>query len=449
MDVPKTRYTRAADGAYIAYQVLPGGPTDLLYLPGWHSHLEVYWEQPRYARFMRRLSSWFRVITFDERGTGLSERTVALPHIDTMLEDVRAVLEAASAKRTVLWGDGPDGGGSCAVFAASFPEQTRALVWWSCHARSLVAPDYPWGFEEERLADEEEFVERACGGEGLSPDLLRFIGCSSLADDTAAQEWICKFYRYAATPGGARAFFKWYNAIDVRSVLPVIRVPTVVFPDAGPEAVEEARYVAAQIPGAKLMTRTGPDFPPWVVDVEANVAAVQGFLASVAEEEAALDRVLATVLYTDIVGSTDKATALGDSRWKELLGRHHLVVRAMLERYRGTEVKTTGDGFLATFDGPARAVKCAQGICEAVKALDLEVRAGCHTGEIELLGADVGGVAVHIGARIAALAGPSEVLVSSTVRDLVVGSGLTFSDRGSHALKGVPGRWKLFACRQG
>jgi hypothetical protein len=211
-------------------------------------------------------------------------------------------------------------------------------------------------------------------------------GASSLADDAPAQEWICKFYRYSATPGGARAFIEWYNAIDVRSVLPVIRVPTLVFPDAQSNSVEEARHVAAQIPGAKFMTRTGPDFPPWVVDAEANVAAVERFLASVREEEAALDRVLATVLFTDIVGSTDAAAALGDGRWRELLARHDTAVRAMFERYRGTEVKTTGDGFLATFDGPARAVKCAQAICEAVKPLGLEVRAGCHTGEVELAG---------------------------------------------------------------
>jgi len=448
MDVPKTRYTKAADGAYLAYQVLEGGGIDLLYVPGWHSHLEVYWEQPRYARFMRRLSSSFRVITFDERGTGLSERTVGSPHMETMLDDVRAVLDPAASERPVLGGDGPDGGGSCAVFAASFPEQTQALIWWSAHARSLVAVDYPWGQDAESLAEEERFIERACGDEGLSAELLRYIGCPSLADDPAAQEWVCKFYRYAATPAGARAFLAWYQAIDVRDVLPVIRVPTLVFPDAQTESVEEAQQIAAQIPGARFMTRPGADFPPWLVDMTRNVETVEGFVASIRQEEAALDRVLATVLFTDIVGSTQKAAEMGDARWKELLERQNVAVRAMIARYRGKEVNTMGDGFLATFDGPARAVKCAQAVCEAVKPLGLEVRAGCHTGEIELMGADgadVGGIAVHIGARVGALAGPSEVLVSSTVKDLVAGSGLVFEDRGQHTLKGVPEKWRIYS----
>jgi len=444
-EIPTSRYTRAADGAYLAYQVFGSGDTDLLYVPGWFSHLEVYWEQPQRTRFVTRLASSSRVITFDERGTGLSERTVGSPHLDTALDDVRAVLDAAGAERPVLLGEGPDGGGSCAMFAASFPERTLALIWWSAHARSVITPDYPWGDDEEALLHEQIFLERAWGSEESGAELLRAALCPSLADDPAAQRWIAKLFRYGATPGGARTFQEWYTTIDVRGILPAIRVPTLIVQDAGRDALEEARYIAERVPGARVGARGGIDLPAWLGDMDSNVAMIEDFIESVRDEERQLDRVLATILFTDVVRSTDRASELGDRRWAELLERHNTAVRAMLGRYRGTEVKTTGDGFLATFDGPARAVKCAQAICEAVKPLGLEVRAGCHTGEIELLGVDVGGIAVHIGARIAALAGPSEVLVSSTVKDLVAGSGLVFKDRGEHRLKGVPDPWHLYA----
>jgi len=445
MEIPRTCYTQAVDGAYLAYQVVGSGDTDLLYLPGWFSHLEIYWEQPQRTGFIKRLASLYRVITFDERGTGLSERTVGSPHLETAMDDVRAVLDAVGAERPVLLGEGPDGGGSCAMFAASFPERARALIWWSAHARSLVAIDYPWGDDEQASLDEQTSLERAWGNEESGAELLDITRCPSLADDPAAQRWIAKFLRYGATPGGARAFHEWYTNIDVRSVLHVIHVPTLVVQDAGPDAFEEARFIAAQIPGARVEARGGIDFPMWLGDATSHLALIEDFVESVQHEEQQLDRVLATILFTDIAGSTNKACAVGDARWTELLGKHNATVRAFLARYRGNEVKTTGDGFLATFDGPARAVKCAQGICEAVRPLGLEVRAGCHTGEIELLGADVGGIAVHIGARVAALAGPSEVLVSSTVKDLVAGSGLVFADRGEHELKGVPGSWRLYA----
>ena len=448
MEIPRTSYTQAADGAYLAYQVVGSGETDLLYLPGWFSHLEIYWEQPQRTAFIKRLAALHRVITFDERGTGLSERAVGSPHLETAMDDVLAVLEATGAERPVIFGEGPDGGGSCAMFAASFPERVLAFVWWSAHARSLVAADYPWGDDEQSVLDEQMSLERAWGNEDSGTELLRITHCPSLADDPAAQRWIAKFLRYGATPAGARAFHEWYVSIDVRSILPTIRVPALVVQDAGPEALEEARHIAAKIPGAQAGARGGVDFPPWLGDMTGNVAMVEAFLTGVRREEAELDRVLATVLFTDIVGSTDKACEVGDACWKELLERHNTTVRAMLTRYRGNEVKNMGDGVLATFDGPARAVKCAQAICEAVKPLGLEVRAGCHTGEIELMGADgadVSGIAVHIGARVGALAGPSEVLVSSTVKDLVAGSGLVFEDRGEHELKGVPEKWRLFA----
>jgi class 3 adenylate cyclase/pimeloyl-ACP methyl ester carboxylesterase len=447
MDVPKSRYVKTRDGVYLAYQVFGAGDTDLLYIPGWHSHLEVYWEQPDYARWMRRLGATYRVITFDKRGTGLSERAVRPPDLDAMMEDVQTVLDAAGADRPVLWGDGPDGGGACAVFAASFPDRTLALVWWSAQACVLAGPGYPW--EADDLAqDDDTLIERGWGDEDYGAEFLRMVGCPSLVDDPEARRWIMKFYRYAAAPSEAMAFSRVYEQIDVRSVLEAIHVPALVVQRPswpGIDTLEEARFIASKISGAEVLARPSNDWPPWLETDPKIHAAVETFIDSVRHEEAELDRMLATVLFTDVVGSTQKATELGDAHWKELLEKHNATARALLARYRGTEVKATGDGFLATFDGPARAVKCAQGICEAVKPLGLEVRAGCHTGEIELVGADVGGIAVHIGARVGALAGPSEVLVSSTVKDLVAGSGLVFEDRGEHELKGVPETWHVYA----
>ncbi len=453
METPTTRYARAPDGAYLAYQVFGHGPTDLLYLPGWHSHVEVYYEQPLYASFMRRLARTFRVITFDKRGTGLSERSVGPVDFETMMDDVLAVLDAAGSARPVLWGDGVDGGGSCAVFSASYPDRVLALVWWGASARSIAAADYPWGQREEDVISDNAFIEQAWGDEQQGAELLTFVGAPSLAGDEAAERWVAKFYRYASTPNGATAFHDWFLGIDVRAVLPSVHVPTLIVHadsyDPEADAGEHGRYLASCIPGAAFADVRGEDFPAWLGDQDTRLAPILSFIDSVQREEQELDRVLATVLFTDVVGSTDMACEVGDACWLDLLEKHHRTVRAMLARYRGREVSTAGDGFLATFDGPARAVKCAQAICEAVKPLGLEVRAGCHTGEIELLGTDVGGIAVHIGARVAALAGPSEVLVSSTVKDLVAGSGLTFEDRGRRRLRGVPDEWHLYAITDG
>ena len=439
MSVPETRYARSHDGAFIAYQVFGDGDLDLLWISPWFAHLEMLWEYPFVAKFHRAMTRFARVITMDQRGVGLSDKTKGLPDLETRMDDVRAVLDAAGSERTVLWGAGADGGALCAMYAATYPNRLVALAFWNAAAT---------GFEELEDGEAEAFnaaLERGWGLEEHTAEILRLLGAPSMAEDPQTVRWTAKVFRHMGSPGDVLAFNQMYDEIDYRSILPAIHVPTLVMYRDDGELNEACAYVAAHIPGATaIVLPEDRDFPPWLGDTDTALAELEGFLSSVKREEASFDRVLATVLFTDVVGSTDKACELGDARWKELLERQNATVRAMLARYRGTEVKTMGDGFLATFDGPARAVKCAQAICEAVRPLGLEVRAGCHTGEIELLGADVGGIAVHIGARVAALAAPSEVLVSSTVKDLTAGSGLVFEDAGEHELKGVPDRWHLY-----
>jgi class 3 adenylate cyclase len=447
MDRPKTSYTQAPDGTCLAYQVFGEGDADLLYLNTGFSQLEVMWELPHYSRFMRRLGAGHRVITFDKRGWGLSERRAPVADLETLSDDLRAVLDAAGSQLAVLLGFGLMGGAPCLVHAAMYPERVRAFIWWGAYARGSWSPDYPWGVTDEQVAESER-VWAGWGDEDQAADLMRDVGLASIADDTTLHSWFARLCRCSAAPTEMERHDEAQYALDVRAVLPTIHVPTLVTTrDLPAEAhyPDEARYVAALIPGALVTVLHGEDYPPYLGDQEEVFGAIDRFLDSVDREEAEFDRVLATVLFTDIVGSTRKATELGDTAWTELRGRHDTVVRGLLARYRGEEVETTGDGFLATFDGPARAVRCAQAVCEAVRPLGLEVRAGCHTGEIELLGADVGGIAVHISARVAALAGPSEVLVSSTVKDLVAGSGLVFQDRGEHQLKGIPESWRLYA----
>ena len=449
-DVPRTRWARTIDDACIAYQDLGEGPVTLVVVHGWISHLEVYWEQPRYVRFMRRLSRNTRVLVFDKRGVGMSDRVSGTPDLSILLDDVRAVMDAAGVERAALLGWGAPGPALAAFFAATYPERTLCLIlegW--VHVRWET--DYPYGSTEDEFEEylaallsdwgrEDRVVDFVKKGYGENPEDAPF-------DDIGFLKWNAKLARYAATPASFESFMRmWFNT-DLRPVLPTIHVPTaILFKRVQSEVEREVMGLYLQtIPGAQRVDVDARDRIVWLDDHEPFVSALERYIESVQHEEAELDRMLATVLFTDIVGSTDKACEVGDACWKELLEKHNATTRALLARYRGTEVKATGDGFLATFDGPARAVKCAQGICAAVKPLGLEVRAGCHTGEIELLGADVGGIAVHIGARVGALAGPSEVLVSSTVKDLVAGSGLLFADRGKHELKGMPGAWRLYA----
>jgi class 3 adenylate cyclase len=438
-DLPETRYAKSGD-VNIAYQVVGDGPLDVVLVPGFVSHLEVDWELPSYERFFRRLAAFSRLILFDKRGTGLSDRPAGLPDLETRMDDVRAVMDAAGSEQAALFGYS-EGGPMCCLFAATYPERTSALVLYGTYAkRQDPDEDYPWAAtREERQAYGDE-VEREWG---FRSDLARYVTNA----DERMMRWFQRRARASASPGAAKALILMNSQIDVRRVLPSIRVPTIVLHRAGDgdSRPEEGRYLAERIEGARFVELEGSDHVPWS-DPDQILDEVEEFLTGV-RRGPEVNRVLATVLFTDIVGSTELASNLGDRRWRELLERHHSVVRRELERWRGREVDTAGDGFLATFDGPARAIRCAGAIRDGLRSLDVEIRAGVHTGEVELVGDGVAGIAVHTGARVAAAAGPGEVLVSSTVKDLVAGSGLDFDDRGEHELKGVPGTWRLYAVR--
>ena len=438
----ETRYARSGD-LRIAYQVIGEGPIDLVWAPGYLSHLEQNQWWPSYADLIERLASFSRLITFDRRGTGLSDRILSLGSFEELLDDITAVLDAAGSERAALFG-GAEGGPMCALYAATFPERVSALVLGASYPRRTSAPDYPWGLDEERQARilsayDERWGTREFGVGMLAP---------SLAGDERFLEWHAQACRFAGTPASALAWFRITMEIDIRDVLPAIRVPTLVLHRTEDRVVpvEAGRYLATHIPDAKLVELPGDDHYPFAGDYDPYIEEVEEFLTG-SRSRREPDRVLATVLFTDIVGSTERAAELGDQRWAELLADHHRVVRAELERRRGHEVRVVGDSFLATFDGPARGIRCAAAIRDAVRPLGIEVRAGLHTGEIELAASGIEGIAVHIGARIAALAGPGEILVSSTVKDLVVGSGVEFDDRGAHALKGVPGEWHVHEVR--
>ncbi len=438
---PETRYARAGDLS-IAYQVVGDGPSDLLWIPGWVSNVELAWDEPTLAHFLGRLARFSRLILFDKRGTGLSDRvpTDRLPSLDERLDDVVTVLDAAGSERAALVSHS-EGGNLAVLFAATFPERTAALVTTGVYAKRVWSEDYPWApTPEEREAE----IARVEEGWGRDPDVSHYA--PSVAGDEAFARRLATYFRRSASPGAAVALLRMNTQIDVRDVLPTIRVPTLVIhrTDDPDVHVEEGRWIAGQIPGARFLELPGEDHLPWVGDADRLLDEIEEFLTG-ARRGPDLDRVLATVLFTDIARSTERAAELGDARWAELVEAHHAAVRRELERFRGRELDTAGDGFLAAFDGPARAVRCALAIRDAVARLGLEIRAGVHTGECELVGDRLRGIAVHTGARISAAADPGEVLVSRTVTDLVAGSGLGFEPRGEVELKGVPGRWQLFA----
>ncbi len=446
--IPDTRYAKTRDGVHIAYQVVGGGPIDMVFVMGWTSNVEAMWEEPNLARFLTRLGSFTRLILFDKRGTGLSDRVPDehLPSLEVRMDDARAVMDAVGSRRAVVFGVS-EGGPMATLFAASYPARTIALVLFGTAARWKAADDYPFpASSDEEFEREVDRIDRLWGTPEFAAREIESWGAPSLAGDAQAIEWLANYLRRAASPGAAIALARMNRAIDVRAALPAIHVPTLVIArDGDPDfPAEETRWMADRIRGAAFVRVPGGDHFFWVGDQGSILDEIERFVTSVRDQEADLDRVLGTVLFTDIVGATARAVELGDSGWRDLVERHHGAVRALLGRFRGTEVDTAGDGFFATFDGPARAVRCAQAITAAVRDLGLDVRAGVHTGELESGAGKVGGIAVNIGARIGALAGPSEVLVSATVRDLVSGSGIVFEDAGEHRLKGLPGGWRLY-----
>ena len=433
---PETRYAKSGD-VNIAYQAVGDGPLDLVLVAGFVSHLDLDWAEPHSAHMLERLASFSRLIRFDKRGTGLSDRPGGLPDLETRMDDVRAVMDAAGSERAALLGYS-EGGPLSILFAATYPERTSALVLYGTYAKRCDPDaDYPWAPTREVREAYAKQIELEWGWEA---DMGRM---APTADEAMARWWAARAHA-AASPGAARALILMNSEMDVRHVLPAIRVPTLVMHRSGDldARVEEGRYIAERIPGARFVELPGEDHVPWI-DAEGFLEEVEEFLTG-QRPAPEPDRVLATILFTDIVGSTAMAAKLGDRRWAELLQAHHAAVRRELERWRGQELDTAGDGFFAAFDGPARAVRCALAVRDAVRALGLDVRAGVHTGECERLDGTLGGIAVHIGARVSAQADAGEVLVSSTVKDLVAGSGLAFEDRGGHELKGVPGSWRLF-----
>ena len=442
MDRPDTRFAWNGDVS-LAYQVCGDGPSDLVYLQGYCSNVDVNWDSPYLSRFLRGLASQARLIVTDRRGWGCSERFTPghVPDVDILTDDILAVLKAAGSERASIMAT-YESAIVASLFAATYPERTRSLILVDPQVTYLAMEGMPWMPTIERWQEQIQAVRETWG-------TMEWWD----APDGQEREWFARYARASVTPGGLAAELTSYLHTDIRAVLPTIQVPTLVLIDTDrfyEVLPETGHFVASKIPGARVVehsSRGGSHFH-WDARGDAILAEVRRFLAELGEEEASFDRLLATVLFTDIVDSTRKAAELGDRRWGDVVQRHHGAVRRLLARYRGIEVDTAGDGFFAWFDGPARAVRCAMAIIDAVRPLGIEVRAGLHTGEVERIGEKIGGLAVNIGARVAALAAPSEVVVSQTVRDLMVGSDLAFADRGSYELKGVPGVWSLYAVRK-
>ena len=436
-EAPLTRYARAADGIHIAYQVFGEGPVDVAFVWGVFSHVELVWEHEAPAHYLRRLASFSRVIHFDKRGTGLSDRPGRLPTLEEQMDDVVAVMDAVGTERAVMLAGG-DSGLLGILFAAAHPERTAALVLSGSRPRITSAPGFPWG-----PPPDEWHALVASLAEEWGAGRTQVVAPSQ--NDPVSRAWWARLERYSLSPGSVAQLWEVIEQTDVRRILPSVHVPTlVVHRDHDPFAdVAAGRYVAGHIPGARFVEIAGNDHPGWASGADTELDRIEDFLTGTYGGTHS-DRMLATVLFTDIVDSTQHAITIGDRRWRQLLGDHEAISRSELERHRGQWVKSTGDGILATFDGPARAVRCAQAIGARMRQLGLPIRSGIHTGECERIGDDVGGVAVHIAARVAALAGANQVLVSRTVVDLVAGSGLSFADRGEHVLKGIPRTWQVF-----
>jgi class 3 adenylate cyclase len=446
VDVPEIRYARSGEVS-IAYQALGDGPPDLIFAPA-IAHLELDWESPSEARFYRRLASTCRLILFNLRGVGMSDRISGVATLESRMDDIRAVMDATESERAVIFGVG-DAGPLCVLYAATYPERTAALVLFNSAPRFVRSPQLPWlPTRAEQEAQAEEF-ERHWGEPEFMSKMLRSRNPGLTEAELPSH---LRTLRVSVSPGSAAEYVRVNMDVDVCDVLSLVRVPTLVMhrSDGGNWGVQSGRYLADHIAGSRFVELSGADFMPGLGDQDQLFAELERFLADVGEgkTDVETDRVLATVLFTDIVGSSEKAASLGDRAWRALLERHHTLVRQHIARFRGVEVDTSGDGFFASFDGPARAIRCARGIVETVPELGLEVRAGLHAGECEVVDGKVAGIAVHTGARVASHAQSGEVLVSGTVKDLVAGSGLVFDDRGSHELKGIPGTWQLYSVRR-
>jgi class 3 adenylate cyclase/alpha-beta hydrolase superfamily lysophospholipase len=437
---PSTRYAHSPDGVSIAFQVHGDGPLDLVFVPGFVSHVELIWEEPAIARFLRRLASFSRLVVFDKRGQGLSDRLGRPPTLEQSMDDLGAVMDAAGLERAAIFGIS-EGGPMSMLFAATYPDRVSSIVLYGTYARMLKAPGFPEGVREERF-DEWTALVREQWGRAVGVDLW----APSEQGNPEFERWWARLLRQGTSPSGAIELMSLYREIDIRAALPALGVPALVIHRRDDRLIpaRQGRYLADRIPGARYVELSGDDHLPTVGDQGALLDEVEEFLVG-SRGAHGIERALATILFTDIVGSTETAARLGDRRWRDLLERHDATVRRELALHRGREVKTMGDGFLATFDGPARAIRCATAIQGELSESGVEVRSGIHSGEVEAIGEDVGGMAVNIGARVGALASPGEVLVSSTVRELVVGSGIEFEERGSHRLKGAPDEWRLFA----
>ena len=448
VDAPEVRYAKSGDVS-IAYQVVGEGSFDIVYVPGSFSNVELSWTNPRIAAFYRRLASIGRLILFDKRGTGLSDRVADIPSLETRMDDVRAVMDAASSERAAIFGIS-EGGPMTLLFAATYPDRAWGAVIYGGFVRGTWSPEFPY---EPTVAEYDQSIATIPRSWASREQVVRTMQwlVPSAAEDEEEIAWWERYLRQSVSPGAAVALTRMRADIDVSAVLPAIPIPTLVVhrdSDQGSD-VRAGRYMAAKIPGARYVELPGIDHAPWYGDSDAILDAIDDFLIEAwedAEHESEPDRILATILFTDLVDSTARAVELGDRAWRELLTRHNERVRRQLVRFRGREVDSAGDGFFASgFDGPARAIRCARAIVDSVHELGLDVRAGLHTGECELVDGKIAGIAVNIGARVAGQAAPGEVLVSSTVKDLVAGSGLGFRDRGSHELKGIPGEWRLYA----
>jgi class 3 adenylate cyclase/pimeloyl-ACP methyl ester carboxylesterase len=440
---PQTRYARNGD-IHLAYQVTGDGPIDLVYIAGQVSHLEAIWDLPKYARFLERLASFSRLIVYDKRGTGASDRAVDLHSIEEQMDDLRCVMDAAGSERAVLFG-AQDGASIAMIFAATYPARTKALITFSTRSRFMEAPDYPWGLRPkwaERLTKDIE----AAFGDRQANEFLAIGTNPSLAGDPETLDFMMRLGKLSTSPSTGMALLSMYMAADLRPVLPAVSVPTLVLArsDDAQFGPPHARYIAERVPGAKYVEIPGAD--PFIPagDLDVITDEIEEFVTG-ARHAAEIERVLATILYTDFVESTRRSAELGDRAWSDVIDRHDQIVERELERFRGQMVRHTGDGVLARFDGPARGIKCATLIRESVATLGVDIRAGLHTGEVELRGPEPRGIAMNIGARVMETAGAGEILVSQTVKDLVFGSGIEFADRGTHELKGVPGEWHLFA----